>query len=164
MGIICLTMPCPCVCLQVIAQDRKALLSRANWGKMVQKVSQFGIRTGTFNCSNDYRLETGPPSSAPILVISDRDALCLAAIWLLPLDLGRLWVSGERVRPPHQRVGGLIPGPAKPHVNVFLGKALNPTIAPVWMGERCYGALSGRKTRNVLYEYSPFTLLIMMIL
>nr|XP_040030585.1 E3 ubiquitin-protein ligase RNF103 [Gasterosteus aculeatus aculeatus] len=41
--------------VQVIAQDRKALLSRANWGKMVQKVSQFGIRTGTFNCSNDYR-------------------------------------------------------------------------------------------------------------
>lgn len=41
--------------VQVIAQDREALLSQANWGKMVQKVSQFGIRTGTFNCSNDYR-------------------------------------------------------------------------------------------------------------
>ncbi|XP_006803731.1 E3 ubiquitin-protein ligase RNF103 [Neolamprologus brichardi] len=41
--------------LQVIAQDREALLSQSNWGKMVQKVSQFGIRTGTFNCSNDYR-------------------------------------------------------------------------------------------------------------
>ncbi|TNN46995.1 E3 ubiquitin-protein ligase RNF103 [Liparis tanakae] len=41
--------------VQVIAQDRDALLSQSNWGKMVQKVSQFGIRTGTFNCSNDYR-------------------------------------------------------------------------------------------------------------
>uniref|UniRef100_UPI0037E8359C E3 ubiquitin-protein ligase RNF103 isoform X2 n=1 Tax=Semicossyphus pulcher TaxID=241346 RepID=UPI0037E8359C len=41
--------------VQVIAQDRDALLSQSNWGKMVQKVSQFGIRTGTFNCSNDHR-------------------------------------------------------------------------------------------------------------
>lgn len=41
--------------VQVIAQDRDALLSKANWGKMVQKVSQFGIRTGTFNCSSDSR-------------------------------------------------------------------------------------------------------------
>ncbi|XP_075948206.1 E3 ubiquitin-protein ligase RNF103 isoform X1 [Anarhichas minor] len=41
--------------VQVIAQDREALLSQSNWRKMVQKVSQFGIRTGTFNCSNDYR-------------------------------------------------------------------------------------------------------------
>uniref|UniRef100_A0A8C7GLX6 Ring finger protein 103 n=1 Tax=Oncorhynchus kisutch TaxID=8019 RepID=A0A8C7GLX6_ONCKI len=41
--------------VQVIAQDREALLSKANWGKMVQKVSQFGIRTGTFNCSSDSR-------------------------------------------------------------------------------------------------------------
>ncbi|KAM4628617.1 E3 ubiquitin-protein ligase RNF103 [Polymixia lowei] len=41
--------------VQVIAQDREALLSKSNWGKVVQKVSQFGIRTGTFNCSNDYR-------------------------------------------------------------------------------------------------------------
>ncbi|KAG9272140.1 E3 ubiquitin-protein ligase RNF103 [Astyanax mexicanus] len=41
--------------VQVIAQDRNPLLSTANWGKMVQKVSQFGIRTGTFNCSNDTR-------------------------------------------------------------------------------------------------------------
>ncbi|XP_069543588.1 E3 ubiquitin-protein ligase RNF103 isoform X1 [Brachyistius frenatus] len=41
--------------VQVIAQDREALLSRSSWGKMVQKVSQFGIRTGTFNCSNDHR-------------------------------------------------------------------------------------------------------------
>lgn len=41
--------------VQVIAQDREALLSQSSWGKMVQKVSQFGIRTGTFNCSNDYR-------------------------------------------------------------------------------------------------------------
>ncbi|XP_077389069.1 E3 ubiquitin-protein ligase RNF103 isoform X1 [Festucalex cinctus] len=41
--------------VQVIAQDREALLSKSNWGKMVQKVSQFGIRTGTFNCSHDYR-------------------------------------------------------------------------------------------------------------
>lgn len=42
---------------QVIAQDRNPLLSTANWGKMVQKVSQFGIRTGTFNCSSDSRWE-----------------------------------------------------------------------------------------------------------
>ncbi|XP_052005566.1 E3 ubiquitin-protein ligase RNF103-like [Xyrauchen texanus] len=41
--------------VQVIAQDRNPLLSTANWGKMVQKVSQFGIRTGTFNCSSDSR-------------------------------------------------------------------------------------------------------------
>ncbi|XP_074530158.1 E3 ubiquitin-protein ligase RNF103 isoform X2 [Halichoeres trimaculatus] len=41
--------------VQVIAQNRDALLSQSNWGKMVQKVSQFGIRTGTFNCSNDHR-------------------------------------------------------------------------------------------------------------
>ncbi|KAF3837820.1 hypothetical protein F7725_009588 [Dissostichus mawsoni] len=53
-GISCVTLSCP-VTLQVIAKDREALLSQSNWGKMVQKVSQFGIRTGTFNCSNDYR-------------------------------------------------------------------------------------------------------------
>ncbi|KAM3612930.1 uncharacterized protein V6R79_017342 [Siganus canaliculatus] len=41
--------------IQVIAQDREALLSPSSWGKVVQKVSQFGIRTGTFNCSHDYR-------------------------------------------------------------------------------------------------------------
>ncbi|XP_053284461.1 E3 ubiquitin-protein ligase RNF103 isoform X2 [Pleuronectes platessa] len=41
--------------VQVIAQDREALLSKSNWAKMVQRVSQFGIRTGTFNCSNDNR-------------------------------------------------------------------------------------------------------------
>ncbi|KAK0154245.1 E3 ubiquitin-protein ligase RNF103 [Merluccius polli] len=41
--------------VQVIAHDREALLSKSNWSKMVQKVSHFGIRTGTFNCSNDYR-------------------------------------------------------------------------------------------------------------
>ncbi|XP_029368357.1 E3 ubiquitin-protein ligase RNF103 isoform X2 [Echeneis naucrates] len=41
--------------VQVIAQDCEAMLTQSNWGKMVQKVSQFGIRTGTFNCSNDYR-------------------------------------------------------------------------------------------------------------
>lgn len=41
--------------VQVIARDRDPLLSKANWGKMVQKVSQFGIRTGTFNCSTDSR-------------------------------------------------------------------------------------------------------------
>ncbi|MBN3305582.1 RN103 ligase, partial [Amia calva] len=41
--------------VQVIAKDRDPLLSKANWGKMVMKVSQFGIRTGTFNCSDDSR-------------------------------------------------------------------------------------------------------------
>ncbi|XP_013886447.1 E3 ubiquitin-protein ligase RNF103 isoform X2 [Austrofundulus limnaeus] len=39
----------------VIAQNQEALLSSSNWEKMVQKVSQFGIRTGTFNCSSDNR-------------------------------------------------------------------------------------------------------------
>lgn len=61
--ITCLTLSCVCVYLQVIAQDREALLSQSNWGKMVQKVSQFGIRTGTFNCSNDHRWEAGPSSN-----------------------------------------------------------------------------------------------------
>ncbi|KAG9338576.1 hypothetical protein JZ751_025634 [Albula glossodonta] len=41
--------------VQVIAKDRNPLVSKANWGKMVKKVSQFGIRTGTFNCSSDSR-------------------------------------------------------------------------------------------------------------
>nr|XP_023655801.1 E3 ubiquitin-protein ligase RNF103 [Paramormyrops kingsleyae] len=41
--------------VQVIAKDREPLLTKANWGKMVQKVSKFGIRTGTFNCSSDPR-------------------------------------------------------------------------------------------------------------
>ncbi|XP_047209685.1 E3 ubiquitin-protein ligase RNF103 isoform X3 [Girardinichthys multiradiatus] len=41
--------------VQVIAKDQEAVLSQSNWGKMVQKLSQFGIRTGTFNCSNDNR-------------------------------------------------------------------------------------------------------------
>ncbi|XP_063046661.1 E3 ubiquitin-protein ligase RNF103 [Engraulis encrasicolus] len=41
--------------VQVIAQGRDPLLTKGNWGKMIQKVSQFGIRTGTFNCSSDSR-------------------------------------------------------------------------------------------------------------
>ncbi|KAJ8372362.1 hypothetical protein AAFF_G00289950 [Aldrovandia affinis] len=41
--------------IQVIAKDRNPLLSQDHWGKMVKKVSQFGIRTGTFNCSSDSR-------------------------------------------------------------------------------------------------------------
>ncbi|XP_018585934.1 E3 ubiquitin-protein ligase RNF103 [Scleropages formosus] len=41
--------------VQVVAKDRDPLLSKSNWGKMVQKVSKFGIRTGTFNCSSDPR-------------------------------------------------------------------------------------------------------------
>ncbi|KAM6923847.1 E3 ubiquitin-protein ligase RNF103 [Xenentodon cancila] len=41
--------------VQVVAQDQGALLSQTGWGKMVQKVSRFGIRTGTFNCSSDHR-------------------------------------------------------------------------------------------------------------
>ncbi|KAG2465603.1 MIC60 protein, partial [Polypterus senegalus] len=39
--------------VQVIAKDRDPLVSKVNWSKMVTKVSQFGIRTGTFNCSSD---------------------------------------------------------------------------------------------------------------
>ncbi|XP_034021362.1 E3 ubiquitin-protein ligase RNF103 [Thalassophryne amazonica] len=41
--------------VQVIAQDRDAPLTQTKWGKMVQKLSQFGIRSGTLNCSNDHR-------------------------------------------------------------------------------------------------------------
>ncbi|XP_034765554.2 E3 ubiquitin-protein ligase RNF103-like isoform X1 [Acipenser ruthenus] len=41
--------------IQVIAKDRHPLVSKVNWDKMVRKVSQFGIRTGTFHCSNDSR-------------------------------------------------------------------------------------------------------------
>ncbi|KAJ8262489.1 hypothetical protein GJAV_G00167040 [Gymnothorax javanicus] len=41
--------------VQVMAKGRHPLLSKPNWGKMVKKVSQFGIRTGTFNCSSDSR-------------------------------------------------------------------------------------------------------------
>ncbi|XP_054879613.1 magnesium transporter protein 1-like isoform X4 [Poeciliopsis prolifica] len=41
--------------VQVVAQDQEAVFSQTNWGKMVLKLSQFGIRTGTFNCSTDFR-------------------------------------------------------------------------------------------------------------
>ncbi|XP_007896189.1 E3 ubiquitin-protein ligase RNF103 isoform X1 [Callorhinchus milii] len=41
--------------VQVVAKDKDPLLGRDRWHKMVKKVSQFGIRTGTFNCSNDPR-------------------------------------------------------------------------------------------------------------
>lgn len=41
--------------VQVVAQDREALLGRSSWRRMVKKVSQFGIRTGVFNCSSDPR-------------------------------------------------------------------------------------------------------------
>ncbi|XP_020775615.2 E3 ubiquitin-protein ligase RNF103 [Boleophthalmus pectinirostris] len=41
--------------VQVVAQGREALLSQYSWRKMVKKVSQFGIRTGIFNCSSDHR-------------------------------------------------------------------------------------------------------------
>ena len=30
-------------------------MGRVHWEKMVKKVSRFGIRTGTFNCSSDPR-------------------------------------------------------------------------------------------------------------
>ncbi|MEE6511331.1 hypothetical protein FKM82_017802 [Ascaphus truei] len=41
--------------VQVVANDKSPLVSRAHWEKMVKKVSSFGIRTGTFNCSSDPR-------------------------------------------------------------------------------------------------------------
>ncbi|NWJ09545.1 RN103 ligase, partial [Crypturellus undulatus] len=41
--------------VQVIANDRSPLVSKVHWEKMVKKVSRFGIRTGTFNCSSDPR-------------------------------------------------------------------------------------------------------------
>ncbi|XP_073198982.1 E3 ubiquitin-protein ligase RNF103 isoform X7 [Lepidochelys kempii] len=39
--------------VQVIANDRSPLVGKVHWEKMVKKVSRFGIRTGTFNCSSD---------------------------------------------------------------------------------------------------------------
>ncbi|XP_012499672.1 PREDICTED: E3 ubiquitin-protein ligase RNF103 isoform X3 [Propithecus coquereli] len=41
--------------VQVIANDRSPLVGKIHWEKMVKKVSRFGIRTGTFNCSSDPR-------------------------------------------------------------------------------------------------------------
>ncbi|KGL91257.1 E3 ubiquitin-protein ligase RNF103, partial [Charadrius vociferus] len=41
--------------VQVIANDRNPLVGKVHWEKMVKKVSRFGIRTGTFNCSSDPR-------------------------------------------------------------------------------------------------------------
>lgn len=41
--------------VQVIAKDRCPLMEKVYWEKMVKKVSRFGIRTGTFNCSSDPR-------------------------------------------------------------------------------------------------------------
>ncbi|OCT96631.1 ring finger protein 103 S homeolog isoform X1 [Xenopus laevis] len=41
--------------VQVIANDRSPLVSRNHWEKVVKKVTTFGIRTGTFNCSSDPR-------------------------------------------------------------------------------------------------------------
>ncbi|XP_073418184.1 E3 ubiquitin-protein ligase RNF103 isoform X1 [Dendrobates tinctorius] len=41
--------------VQVVAHDRSPLVSKVHWEKMVKKVTKFGIRTGTFNCSSDPR-------------------------------------------------------------------------------------------------------------
>ncbi|XP_063313698.1 E3 ubiquitin-protein ligase RNF103 isoform X1 [Pelobates fuscus] len=41
--------------VQVVANDRSPLVSKDHWEKMVKKVTKFGIRTGTFNCSSDPR-------------------------------------------------------------------------------------------------------------
>ncbi|XP_068023796.1 E3 ubiquitin-protein ligase RNF103 isoform X1 [Melanerpes formicivorus] len=41
--------------VQVIANGRSPLVGKVHWEKMVKKVSRFGIRTGTFNCSSDPR-------------------------------------------------------------------------------------------------------------
>uniref|UniRef100_A0A9L0RJ60 Ring finger protein 103 n=1 Tax=Equus caballus TaxID=9796 RepID=A0A9L0RJ60_HORSE len=47
--------------VQVIANDRSPLVGKIHWEKMVKKVSRFGIRTGTFNCSSD---PSGTPATA----------------------------------------------------------------------------------------------------
>ncbi|XP_073505239.1 E3 ubiquitin-protein ligase RNF103 isoform X1 [Phyllobates terribilis] len=41
--------------VQVVAHGRSPLVSKVHWEKMVKKVTKFGIRTGTFNCSSDPR-------------------------------------------------------------------------------------------------------------
>ncbi|XP_044137299.1 E3 ubiquitin-protein ligase RNF103 [Bufo gargarizans] len=41
--------------VQVVANDRSPLVNKVHWEKMVKKVTKFGIRTGTFNCSSDPR-------------------------------------------------------------------------------------------------------------
>ncbi|XP_060112727.1 E3 ubiquitin-protein ligase RNF103 isoform X2 [Heteronotia binoei] len=41
--------------VQVIAKDKRPLMGKVHWEQMVKKVSRFGIRTGTFNCSSDPR-------------------------------------------------------------------------------------------------------------
>ncbi|XP_053314118.1 E3 ubiquitin-protein ligase RNF103 isoform X1 [Spea bombifrons] len=41
--------------VQVVANGRSPLVSTVHWEKMMKKVSKFGIRTGTFNCSSDPR-------------------------------------------------------------------------------------------------------------
>ncbi|KAM4052292.1 E3 ubiquitin-protein ligase RNF103 isoform 1-T1 [Anomaloglossus baeobatrachus] len=41
--------------VQVVAHSRSPLVSKVHWEKMVKKVTKFGIRTGTFNCSSDPR-------------------------------------------------------------------------------------------------------------
>ncbi|KAF4791326.1 E3 ubiquitin-protein ligase RNF103 isoform X2 [Turdus rufiventris] len=41
--------------VQVIANGRNPLVGKVHWEKMVKKVSRFGIRAGTFNCSSDPR-------------------------------------------------------------------------------------------------------------
>ncbi|XP_068182325.1 E3 ubiquitin-protein ligase RNF103 [Antennarius striatus] len=41
--------------VQVIGKEQEALISQSHWRKIVQRMSQFGIRTGTFNCSHDHR-------------------------------------------------------------------------------------------------------------
>ncbi|XP_070367900.1 E3 ubiquitin-protein ligase RNF103 isoform X4 [Equus asinus] len=47
--------------VQVIANDRSPLVGKIHWEKMVKKVSRFGIRTGTFNCSSDPSTFRGWP-------------------------------------------------------------------------------------------------------
>nr|XP_056719180.1 E3 ubiquitin-protein ligase RNF103 [Euleptes europaea] len=41
--------------VQVIANDSRPLMGKVHWEQMVKKVSKFGVRTGTFNCSGDPR-------------------------------------------------------------------------------------------------------------
>ncbi|KAH0519235.1 Charged multivesicular body protein 3 [Microtus ochrogaster] len=51
--------------VQVIANDRSPLVGKIHWEKMVKKVSRFGIRTGTFNCSSDPRAPAAVAVAAP---------------------------------------------------------------------------------------------------
>ncbi|XP_036021922.1 E3 ubiquitin-protein ligase RNF103 isoform X2 [Mus musculus] len=64
--------------VQVIANDRSPLVGKIHWEKMVKKVSRFGIRTGTFNCSSDPRnLKT---TTVNLLVLAQLPSIGLSLV------------------------------------------------------------------------------------